>query len=130
MQNAQNSTRSLVFLCGQLCVNVSCQCLESWMCFVQTDRKDFLTHGSYDITRILAYLEEEHSVWASSRSNHPHDWSFYAPPPCTFSPLIFVWNDSFDCMILFFNPLTSLFACEWLDKKSLMNSNNIMSSKT
>ncbi|KAG8180229.1 hypothetical protein JTE90_016217 [Oedothorax gibbosus] len=28
-----------------------------------TDRKDFLTHGSYDITRILAYLEEEHSVY-------------------------------------------------------------------
>nr|XP_042904478.1 inactive dipeptidyl peptidase 10-like [Parasteatoda tepidariorum] len=26
-------------------------------------RKDFLTHGSYDITKILAYLEEDHSVY-------------------------------------------------------------------
>ncbi|XP_055942406.1 inactive dipeptidyl peptidase 10-like [Argiope bruennichi] len=28
-----------------------------------SDRKDFLTHGSYDITRILAHLEEDHSVY-------------------------------------------------------------------
>ncbi|XP_035227966.1 prolyl endopeptidase FAP-like, partial [Stegodyphus dumicola] len=30
---------------------------------LNSDRKDFLTHGSYDITRILAYLEEEHFVY-------------------------------------------------------------------
>ncbi|XP_054710393.1 inactive dipeptidyl peptidase 10-like [Uloborus diversus] len=28
-----------------------------------TARKDFLTHGSYDTTAILAYLEEEHAVY-------------------------------------------------------------------
>ena len=63
-----------------LLYNFLCSCLEMWMCSAQSGRKDFLTHGSYDVTRILAYLEEEHSVWALC-CNPSHDWSSF-PPLC------------------------------------------------